>query len=51
MSGPLADELAEIARQAGLTFEEAFNYCIRIGLPLVLAEHEAKRSGREGKKK
>ena len=26
MSGPLADELAEAARQAGMTFQEAFNY-------------------------
>ena len=51
MSGRLADELAEAARQASMTFQEAFNYCIRIRLPMVLAEHEANRSGRKGKKK
>ena len=51
MSGSLADELAGVARQAGVTFQEVFQACVRIGLPLVLAEHEAKRSGREGNKK
>jgi hypothetical protein len=34
-----------------MTFQETFNDCVRIGLPKVLAEHEAKRNGREEKKK
>ena len=39
MIGALADEFAGVARDAGVTFQEAFQACIRIGLPLVLAEH------------
>jgi hypothetical protein len=46
MSGPLADELAEVACQAGVTCQQAFQACIRIGLPLVVPTHKATRSGR-----
>jgi hypothetical protein len=50
MSGPLADELAGVALQAGMTFQEAFQACIRIGLPKVVAMYQAKRSGRRTKR-
>ena len=46
MSGPLADELAEVACQAGVTSQEAFQACIRTCLPMVVATHKATRGGR-----
>src|SRR5256885_2385052 len=50
MSGPLADELAEVARRAGMTVQEAFNYCIRIGLPLVLESTKPSAAVEKGKR-
>ena len=37
MSGPLADEIAKTARKAGMTFQEMFNHCLRVGLPVIVA--------------
>ena len=55
MSGPLADELAETARQARMSFQEAFIYCVRTGLPSVVARfraaEEAKASGAKDRKR
>ena len=51
MSGPLADELAEAARRAGMTFQDALIWCVCTSLPKVVAEFQAKRQELEQAKK
>ncbi len=41
--GPLADQVAEVARKAGMTFQEAINDCIRNGLRKIVAEFHQKQ--------
>lgn len=51
MSGRLAERLAEVARQANTSLEEVFNLCLRIGLPMVVAEHRAAQAAKAAKGK